>query len=458
MKDNREELLSLANKAVAYAEKRADHVEVLVQDNYEISCEVNIGEMNKATQVQESGVAIRCVMGQRIGSAFTNRLEWKSIEQAVKNAILAAKASTPDETWKNLPKKRRYAKLSDVWDDSIPDKDPGEFVDLTSDLTKRIVSHGENIIVGQAGTGAVYGWNAYANSNGIGVSDRATIAYAFAALVAPTPTGMTPGVTSIDVKRSFNIDIDYIVESSVHDVILAKKPAKGKTELGVIIMDANTLGELFLYTLVPAISGENVVRGRSALAKRIGEKIGTKNLSIIDDGLHPGAFNTHLFDGEGVPHQTTPILENGRLVSFLWDSYWGHRQGEKSTGNASRNLRTGLVNIQPTNILIPPGKVSLEDLISDVKSGYFVKGLQGAHSSNQDTGDFSVVGNPAYRIEDGKLIGCCQGLMLAGNIFKFIQHVDCLGTDVRGQLIEGPCSIVAPSIRFTDVQVVAKAD
>ncbi len=458
MKDRRNELLALAEKAVTSASKNAEQIEVLVQDSYQISCEVALGQMNKATQVQDSGVAIRCILGKSIGSSFTNRLEWKSIAQAVKSAISAAKVGTPDETWTDLPQKAKYSEIKDVWDDTIPEKDPSEIVDLTSKLTKRIIDQGEDIIVGQAGTGVVYGWNAYANSNGVGTSDRATASAAYAVLVAPTPTGITPPAIAEDVKRDFNLDIDFIVESSVNDVLLAKKSVKGLTERGTVIMNPQALGEIFIHTLIPAIYGENVVRGKSLLAERIGEKIGSNKLSIIDDGLLPGGFNTFLFDGEGVPHKTTPIIENGRLKSFLWDNYWGHRHGEKSTGNASRNLRTGLVSIQPTNIVLPPGKLPLKDLIGDVKSGYLIKGVQGAHSSNQETGDFSVVGNPAFRIQDGKLTGCCHGLMLAGNIFDIIKKVDCLGSDVRGYLVEPNNSIVAPSIRLKDVQVIGKAD
>jgi PmbA protein len=95
--------------------------------------------------------------------------------------------------------------------------------------------------------------------------------------------------------------------------------------------------------------------------------------------------------------------------------------------------------------------------MGEVKSGYLIKGAQGAHSSNRETGDFSIVGNPAFRIEDGELTGCVHGLMIAGNVFDLIQKVDQIGSDVRNYLARGS-SIIGPSIRFTDLQVVAKAD
>jgi PmbA protein len=458
IKDQRNELLALAERAVAFGAKQVDQIEILVENQYSIGCEVNLGEMSKATKLQEGGAAVRCVVNHRVGCGFTNRLTRPMLEQAVKQAVAAAKASTPDETLADLPAKATYSQVRDVWDDAILGKEPGDFVDLTAELNQKIASHGQDIIVGEAGIGSMYGWTAFANSNGISATDRATITYAYAALVATTPSGVTPAVIDIDVKRRFDPDIDKLVERAVKDVLLAKKPAKGKTAPSTVVMNARTLAELFLFTLVPSVRGENVVRGRSVLAKRRGDKIAASVLSITDDGLRPGAFGTSAFDDEGVPRQNTALVENGRLRSFLWDSYWSHQANAKSTGSASRDLRTGLVSIQPSNIIIQPGKKSFDDLVGDISSGYLIKGLQGAHSSNQETGDFSVVGNPAFRIENGKLTGCCHGLMVSGNIFDLLQHADQVGSDVREYLAWSTTSVIGPSTRFADVQVVAKQD
>ena len=451
--DRREELLSLAERAVAYGSKMVDQIEVLVQDDYDISCVVQLGQMNKAAKVQEAGASVRCVVDQRVGSAFTNRLDWASLERAVERAVASAKASTKEEKWPGLPTKKPYGKLEGAWDSDIPSREVGEFVDFTVEMSRRAAQRGEGIIVGEAGTGIIYGWVAYANSNGLSSADRGTAAYTYLTLVAPSPAGMTPMVFDFDVKRRYDLDMDRVVEATVRDVLLAKKTARAETGPSTVILTAYALKELLTFTLVPALKGENVARGKSVLAGRRGEHIASKGLSLTDDGLFPGAMNSSLFDGEGVPHQKTPLIVNGRLESFLWDTYWAGRQGETSTGNASRNLRTGVVTIQPTNLVISPGGESLEDIISGVKSGYLIKAFQGAHSSNQETGDFSVVGNPAFRIQDGELTGCCHGLMLAGNIFDLIQHFDRAANDVRDYM-----GIVAPSTLFTDVQIVAKEE
>ncbi|MFW9830859.1 MAG: TldD/PmbA family protein [Candidatus Thorarchaeota archaeon] len=458
MKDQQSTLLNLAEKTVAYGSNKVDQIEVLVQDNYEIGVEINLGQINKAIKLQEVGASIRCVIKQRIGSAFTNRLDFMTLKKTVNRAISAAKASTPDKTWRDFPGKVSYSPLSDVWDDSIPDKDPSVYVDLTATIGKRITERDSSIIIGEAGSGGFYGWNAYANTNGVATSDRGTGVYAYADIVARTDTGMTPSITTIDVNRHFHLDLDYVVDEAVMYVLLAKTHAKGRTEAGTVIFSPRGIGGILGHAFLPALMGENVVRKKSKLADKMDELIASKLLSVTDSGRIPGGYSTSLFDGEGSPRQTTSLIEKGKLRSFLWNNYWAQRHGVSSTGNAIRNLRTGVVDTATSNMIIEGGNRSFEDMIGDIKSGYLIKGLQGAHSSNKETGDYSVVANPAFRIENGELQGVVHGLMLAGNAFEFLKKIEVVGNDVLPHLVGPIGSFIAPSIQFSDIQVVAKAE
>ncbi len=458
MKDRQQELQTLVDKTIAFGSKYVNQLEVYIQDNYEIGCIINLGEMNKATKFQDAGASVRCILDHRLGCAFTNQLTFETLKKTVNQAISAAKASTPDQTLVDFPEKEQYKPTKDTWDDAIPEKDPSVFVDLTTQIASKVSKLDSSIIIGEAGTGVFFGWTAYSNSNDISIADRGTGVYAYSALVAPTPTGVTPPATAIDVNRSFKMDIDYVVNSAVDDVILAKNSVKGKTDSSIVIFAEASLANLLNFAFVPALRGENVVREKSRLIGRIGDSIASEVLSLIDNGRFPGGFFTSVFDGEGIPRQETQIIDNGKLQSYLWDNYWGQRSNEASTGNATRNLRTGMVITQLTNLIVPPGKPSFKDLIADIKSGYVIKDVQGAHSSNRETGDYSVVGNPTYRIENGEITGAVHGLMLAGNAFELIQKVEQIGSDVRSYFIHGGGAFVAPSIQFKDVPVIAKAD
>jgi PmbA protein len=98
-----------------------------------------------------------------------------------------------------------------------------------------------------------------------------------------------------------------------------------------------------------------------------------------------------------------------------------------------------------------PGKKSPEELISEVDNGLLVYYLQGAHSSNPASGEFSVVATPAWEIEDGKIVHATKGVMLAGNIFQVLKNISALANNERkaGQ-------IVAPWVCVENVKIIGK--
>ena len=61
------------------------------------------------------------------------------------------------------------------------------------------------------------------------------------------------------------------------------------------------------------------------------------------------------FDGEGVPHQKTPVIEKGVFKNFLYDNYSAKKDGKESTGNASRAGYLSTPSIDTTNFHVMPG-------------------------------------------------------------------------------------------------------
>ena len=155
-------------------------------------------------------------------------------------------------------------------------------------------------------------------------------------------------------------------------------------------------------------------------------------------------------DDEGVPRQDTPLIENGVLQGFIWNDYWAKRMGVSSTGNAHYDNRNDEMLIQQNTMVITPGDYTREELF-DVKDGYYILDLQGAHSSNPESGDFSVLCTPAFRIKKGEITGGATGTMLSDNVFSLLEKVDAIG---REPTINE--HTIFPHTRFVDVNVAAK--
>jgi PmbA protein len=90
-------------------------------------------------------------------------------------------------------------------------------------------------------------------------------------------------------------------------------------------------------------------------------------------------------------------------------------------------------------------------MLSEVDDGLLVSYLQGAHSSNPVSGEFSVVATPAWRIKKGKIEYATRGVMLAGNIFELLKNVSAVANNDRkvGQL-------VSPWLLVENVRVIGK--
>jgi PmbA protein len=107
--------------------------------------------------------------------------------------------------------------------------------------------------------------------------------------------------------------------------------------------------------------------------------------------------------------------------------------------------------VEATNFHILPGTTSADQLMREVDDGLLIYYLQGAHSSNPVSGEFSVVATPAWKIKKGETTHASRGVMLAGNIFEVLKNVSAVASNERkmGQL-------VAPWLIVENVKVIGK--
>ncbi|TFF96841.1 TldD/PmbA family protein, partial [Candidatus Thorarchaeota archaeon] len=445
------ELLALCEHAVAYGvEKGADQIEAHAQYRSELETEVEQGEVSSVNRIMGNEIAIRVYVEKRMGSAFTNIATKESVDEAVVLALEAARVASPDNEFESLSKPSDYPDVHGLWHGSVMNANPGSVVKDVVEIVKMGATH-EGLVPAVASSGADAYLIAYANNNGVRHAEKTSIGYGFLAAIAKTESGVTPMVFSIDVSHGLDIEKEKIVNEIVDILNICKNEVVGKSGRHTVVFHPRALFRLLQYTLVPSIKGENVARGKSKIGDKIGEQIASEKITLHDDGTHPKGIGTSIADAEGVGRHKTTVIEQGILRSFLWDTYWANKMGVHSTGNATRNMRQGLVEIEPTNIVIEPGARSIEDIVSDIDYGFYIQNVQGAHSSNPESGDFSVVGNPAILIEDGKRVGQVHGLMVSGNVFDLLKQIDEIAKDPH--YLQG---IIAPEIVVSDLQIVAK--
>jgi PmbA protein len=424
MMTKEKELLDLCNYIVSIGLKAgANAVEVLAQSQNDLETNIELSEINSVNQKIGTEIAIRLFIGKRMGCAFTNIPTKESVANAVDLAIAASKVTTEDEEWVSFPQPNKYCTIKDLWHDDVVNTNPSYVVNLTSKLILAASKSEPGLIVVGGGSGTSSFTSAYANSNGVTHSESGTSSFLVEVAMAQVESGATPMVFEYDVRRDLSLNLETVVRRVADQIRICKIKAKGKTGKYTVVFHPQAYSQILEYTLMQGVRGDNVARGKSKIADKIGDTIASELFTLCDDGIIPGGAVTSIADDEGVPRQRTPIIEKGVLRSFLWDTYWANKMGVKSTGNAKRNMRQGLVDISPTTLVINPGTREIQEILEEIDYGFYILNVQGAHSSNPESGDFSIVGNPAFLIEHGKLIGAVDGLMVSGNIFEVLKNI-----------------------------------
>jgi PmbA protein len=211
-----------------------------------------------------------------------------------------------------------------------------------------------------------------------------------------------------------------------------------------VIFDPLTAASLWRQ-VAGLVSGYAVYRGTSFLAEKLGERVASERVTLVDDALRPGGLGSRPFDGEGLASRRTPVIERGRLVSFLLDTYSARKVGGVSTGNAARSAGSA-PGVGATNLGLAPGDASLEEIIADTPRGLFVTELIGM-GFNPVTGDYSR-GAAGLWIEDGKLTHPVEEVTIAANFGDMLAGIDAVGSDLLWL-----SRIGSPSVRVSRMTV-----
>jgi len=206
---------------------------------------------------------------------------------------------------------------------------------------------------------------------------------------------------------------------------------KGPTIKTSMIVDAQAAGSLIGRLLGPA-SARRVHQGQSFWADLIGKQAFSEKLTISDDPLIRRGFGSRLFDSEGISAKYLPIVENGVVRNLYVDTYHGRKAGmAPTTGSAS-------------NIVIAPGKLSLDGLLKEVGNGVYVTSWLGGNA-DQTTGDFSL-GLRGHMIENGEIGRPVGEMNVTGNLRDLFSQLELVGSDVYKY-----SSTLTPSLVFGGV-------
>jgi TldD protein len=440
----------------------AQYAEARAQKLYKTALTLKEERVEAAKQGIENGVAIRVLVNGAWGFASVGSLDTAILEAAVSDACRMAKLASARL---KKPIKLAAAKVINDRVISKPKKNPADILmedkiktaltvnSASLDVDKRIKScsvdyldlTGSSFFVNSDGSSIeqdkLYVWariTASAQSEGVFTFSREEI-------------GSTAGYELFDQQTPEALG-EKVAKLAIEQ-LNAKSPRGGKFP---VVLGPNVVG-VFVHEAFGHLAEADLALSGGVLANNFGKKIGSDLVTFYDDGTIKGAFGAFKYDDEGVESQKTLLIKDGVVTGLMHNRETAQKFNAQPTGNArAEDFRVEPI-IRMRCTYMAPRDQTFEELIKNVKSGYYFKSFRGGQA-NLD-GTFQVGIQEGYEIENGEVGGPVRNASISGNTLETLHQVSGVGKDFMldpGRCGKGQTAFISdggPHIRISKVVV-----
>jgi PmbA protein len=424
-------LIELARRAVeAAVAAGAGDAEAYASEEAGREIRVHGGEVESLTAATQRGIGVRAWCGGRVGYAYGTDLSEPGLAAIAAQAAEAAGVADEDE-FAGPPQPAAAEPIAGLSDPSVAEWSTSSAVELAL-AVERAARAADPRIAGVEQ--AVYADSsdrvAIASSTGVGGEFEASSCFAYLQALAEGEGGRETGLGFDLARGPAGLDPEAIGAEGAERAVAMIGARKPSTRSCPVVLDP-TVAASFVGLIGGVLGADAVQRGRSPFADRVEEEIASEALALHDDGLDPGGPASSPFDGEGVPRERTPLIEGGRLRTYLYDTYTARRGSAASTGNASRGGYRSQPAVSASNLIVAPGSSSLEGLLHEAGDGLYVADVAGLHSGvNPVTGVFSV-GASGRTIVGGELADPVREFTIASDLVSMLRAVRAAGSEAR---------------------------
>jgi len=385
---------------------------------------------------RDASVSIRVVIGKRIGTASTNKLEEASVKLAVDKAIEIAQTQPENPQFVSLPEASSYTNIN-------------TYVPSTAEFTPIQRAQAVKIIVDEAQKKGVIASGAYstssndlliANSLGLWAEQKQTLAELN--LVVTGDNGAS-GYANVITRDVADIDPLALVQEALEKCLKSIDPISIEPGDYAVILEPYAVGTLLSFLGYIGFGALSVQEDRSFMCGKMGQKITGDNITIWDDALDLSGLPTP-FDYEGVPKEKVMLIENGIAKGVVYDSYTAVVEGKKSTGHGLPAPNSfGPV---PLNMLMKEGNSSIDEMIAKTQKGVYVTRF---HYTNvvepMTTTITGLTRDGTFLIENGKIKGAVKNLRFTNSILDALSQVSLISKETK--LVEGFGGSRVPAIK-----------
>ncbi|GAB6076561.1 TldD/PmbA family protein [Desulfurobacterium crinifex] len=439
--------------------KGADYGDLFFEKRFTFSARCEENKIENVSCGIEIGVGIRYVKNFKTYYGFTNKLTEESIREVIEN-LASASSSEKEVVLDFNMKEQRYSKLVNSMDFDVPVE---KKIELLLRANEEARSHGDRIkqvtVVLRDSIQEV----TIVNTNGDIVEDVRPRVVFYTLVVASDGRILQTGYEPVGHLGDYSLFEKYPPEKIAKlaaeralKMLKAKPAPAGKF---TVVISSKAGGTMIHEAVGHGLEADLANQGLSVYSGKIGQKVASELITVIDDGTMPEKYGSSGYDDEGVPTQKNILIENGILRGFMCDLTEAMKSGEFSTGNGRRQSYMHVPIPRMTNTYIAPGDTDPEEIIRDTKNGILVVKMGGGQV-NTVNGDFIFEVSEGYLIENGEVTEPIRGVSLIGNGPKVLQQIDAVGNDLGfaigtcGKDGQGvPVSDGLPTIRIPEITV-----
>ncbi len=394
------------------------------------------------------GVGVRAICGEKTAFAYSDSLSPQALlssAQAVRGIARQGAGKVKVAAHRPVDDSRSlYASIDPLTTLSAADK-----VALLERLERMARARDPHVIQVMAGLGAEYDVVLVAGSDGRLAADVRPLVRLSLTVIAERNGRREMGHAGGGGRSGlefFSEEVlrDY-VERAVHEAMVNLEARPAPAGEMTVVLGSGWPGILLHEAVGHGLEGDFNRKGSSVFSGRVGQRVASKGVTVIDDGTLPGRRGSLNIDDEGNATQRNVLIEDGILRGYMQDTLNARLMKTQATGNGRRESFAHLPMPRMTNTYMLGGDKAPEEIIASVKKGLYAVNFGGGQV-DITSGKFVFSASEAYMIENGKVTYPVKGATLIGNGPDAMTRVDMIGNDMRLDSGVGTCGKEGQSV------------
>jgi len=416
----------------------ADETEATVSaTNYALTRFANNTIHQNVTE-ENLSLSVRLVSEGRMARVGTNKLDEASIRQLCEDALILTRLQPPDPELLRMPGPQTYRAVARSF---------SETAELTpqarAEAVAKVVVAAEADHLTTAGVFAS-GSSAYAlfNSRGMQAFHEETTSEFSVTMMNETGSGWAKKTAPYWPE----IEPLELADRARQKALASQEPKEIAPGRYTVILEPAAMLDLLGFMILD-FSGLAVHEQRSCLTGRVGQKVFGENINFRDDAYHPLQTGAP-FDGEGIPRQRLPLVENGEVKNLVYSRQTAHKLGAQPTGHAL--ALPNELSEAPLNIVMEGDRSSLDDMIRSTERGvlvtrfWYIREVDPYHKIL--TG---MTRDGTFWIEGGEVRHAVKNLRFNQSLVDMLNQVETLGSPQR-TAGEESFEMVVPAAKIRD--------